>query len=423
MIERIKSALLVLLVASSLVQSYFLVFSSPKRMPSNQSEYVQTDVIGTQMAVEELLYPEQIVLHSGKSTHTVLYPNHLHYKEILKMLKGRTFDNIRRNAMLLSSMNWEQIRNNQLGVEVRFQEGVPFGLLKTILQLRGDLPLETEPVNRIWVYVNADTEEVRTFLLTPFNTYEARADLNSKNIEQMVGFGELRTPFRLRDDYYLPEEPLEVPKYKIAIETLPTDQLQKSLFIDPGNTRNFRNSDGSEIFTDGKRGLQIKPDQKWMSYSDPVPAVDSRNDIRESLNAAVQFVNQHGGWNGNFLAKALPQSQINGRQQFVFRQYYDSFPIISDRSDNFGIIRVMIQNRVVANYERSMLRMDPSKVERSLGKLEGGKALEDRISAYARRHMIVWITPAYQPVVQEGFIELLPVWALELRDGTFELLR
>jgi regulatory protein YycH of two-component signal transduction system YycFG len=321
-------------------------------------------------------------------------------------------------------LDWEEIRNKQAGVEVRFQRGgVPFSILKSVFQLRGDLPLDTEGVNRIWIYVNRDIEEVRTFFQTDYNNYEARADLNNKNIEQMVGFGELLVTFHMKDDYYLPDQPLEVAKYKIAVNTMPIDQLQKTLFVDPRNMRNYRKNDGSEIYTDGKRGLQVRPDQLWMSYTDPIPVVDSRNDVRENLNAAVQFINQNGGWNGSFMAKSLTQSQLIGRQQFTFRQYYDSFPIISDRSDNFGLIRTVLQNRVVANYERSMMMLDNTNVERSLKTIEGGKTLDDMLNAYSRKNLIVSVTPAYQPVVRDKFMELNPVWAVELRDGTYDILR
>ncbi|MDF2724050.1 MAG: YycH family protein [Paenibacillus sp.] len=424
MIERFKTALLAFLVLASLLQSYMLLFSSPRKMPTNEAEYVQTDLIGTQMTAEELIFPEQIVLHSGKSTHMALNPNHLHYKEVMKLLRGRTFDNFRRTGLVQLTIDWEDIRSRMAGVEVRFQRGgVPFSILKSVFQLRGDLPMDTEGVTRIWIYVARDTDEVRTLFQTDTNVYEARADMNNKNIEQMVGFGELLGTYHLKDDFYLPDQPLEIAKYTITVKTLPIDQLQKTLFVDPRNTRNFSKNDGSEMFTDGKRGLQIKPDQLWMSYTDPIPAVDNRNDIRESLNAAVQFINLHGGWNGSFMAKSLTPSQLVGRQQFTFRQYYDSYPIISERTDNFGLIRIVLQNRVVANYDRSLMILDHAVLERTIKTIEGGKALDDMLNAYPRRQQVVSLTPAYQPIFGEDDMVLNPVWAVELRDGSYEILR
>jgi hypothetical protein len=62
-------------------------------------------------------------------------------------------------------------------------------------------------------------------------------------------------------------------------------------------------------------------------------------------------------------------------------------------------------------------------VERSLKTIEGGKTLDDMLNAYSRKNLIVSVTPAYQPVVRDKFMELNPVWAVELRDGTYDILR
>jgi regulatory protein YycH of two-component signal transduction system YycFG len=423
MIERLKTVVLTVLVFLSLIQTYFLIFGSPKVTPTNPTEYVDAEVSGTRSTIEDVVFPAELILHSGKQTHTVLYPNHIHYQEIMKLLKSRTFENIRRSPPFLIPEDWEAVRDQHLGLEVRFRGEVPFSVLKSVFQLKGDLPLETDPVSRIWIFVQKENQEVRTFFFTEYNMFEARADLNNQNVEQMVGFGELHGTYQAKNGIYFPDAPLEMTQYKIAIDSIPIDQLQKTLFVDPRSARNFRNQEGSDIYTDGKRGLQIDPDQRWMTYTDPVPVVSTRNDVRANLIAAIQFINQHGGWNGQFIAKTIPQVPAIGRQHFTFLQYYDSFPIVSNRINGFGQIRISVQNRVVSNYERSMITLDETTIERSLKTIAGGKALDDLFAAFPRRGNVVALTPAYLPVVLEGFIELIPVWAAEMRDGTFEILR
>ena len=422
--EKLKSAILVILVGASLAQSYLLVFSSPKHLPAEQSvEYVETDIIGTKKTVEELLFPEQIVLHLGNGKHAVLYPNNQLYKEVYKFLKGRTFDNFRRSSSFTTSAELADVRNNMQGVEVRFRDGIPIGVLKSVLQLKGDVLIENEAITRIWIYAKSE-EEVKTYFMTDYATYEVRADLNIKDVERMVGFSELQQTYHSDDgEIYLPDDSIEVARYKIPFELMTVEQLQNSLFVDPRNTRNFRNRDGSEIFTDGKRGLQIRADRLWMSYSDPIPAVEARNDAWENLRAAVQFINQHGGWNGAYMAKTIPLLPIVGQQQFVFRQYYDSFPIIGDGGDHFGLIKITLQRGVTANYERSLIVPKNENIERSLAVLPGGKTLDDIIDAYPKKGSIVHVVPAYEPVVGDQYVELNPVWAVELRDGTYDLLK
>ena len=58
MMERMKTAVLTVLVFASLVQSYMLVFNTPKYEQIQQGQYVQSDLTGTQVAVEDLLFPQ-----------------------------------------------------------------------------------------------------------------------------------------------------------------------------------------------------------------------------------------------------------------------------------------------------------------------------------------------------------------------------
>jgi regulatory protein YycH of two-component signal transduction system YycFG len=424
MMEKLKSILLTLMIVSSLIQSYLLVFGEPRHGAAKENEYVEADVVGTRVSLDELLFPETIILHSGKETHTVLYPNNRFYTLIFESLKKRTFDSFRRSSSITVSPEWEEIRNKQPGVEIRFNEGIPFSVLKMLFLLKGDLPLDNELVQRIWIFTKDVKEDVKTYFLTEYNTYEARADLNNKDIEGYVGFNELQPTYRSKDgEIYLPDTAIEMTKFRVPYEPMTVEQFTKTLFVDPRNTRNFGNRDGSEIYTDGKRGLQIRNDQMWMSYTDPIPSVESRNDIKENLNSAVAFVNQHGGWNGQFAVKTIPQTPMFGKQMFTFRQYFDSYPIMSEKPEGFGLIKLVLQKGVVATYDRSMLSLGSRTLERSLTTIRGGKPLEDWLAANPRRPSIVGVYPAYQPVVMEKYIELNPVWAVEYRDGTYELMK
>lgn len=424
--EKAKTIFLVSLVALSLLQSYLLVFRSPNFDEVSTDEYLQAEPIGSQETVEELLFPAEIVLHLGDGEHTVLYPG-IHYDLIFQRVKQRTFDGFRRNYTQMLNSEWEDIRNNQIGVELRFRNGIPLNILQRIMQIRGDLPTENNTITRIWFFSKDGKEDVKTFFFTdnPFVIYEAtRADLNIKDVETSIGFGQIQTLYHTVDgDYYLPDQPLPAVKLTMPYEKLTGPQLQNSFFVDPGNTRNFRDRDGSDIYTDGKRGLQIKNERSWMSYSDPIPQVESRNDVSENLHSAVQFINQHGGWNGQYAASRVPLTPPIGRQNFRFRQYVNSFPIIAEESEHLGIIRIVLQKGVVSGYERSLVQMDVDRAERTEWTLPGGKELDEMIARYPRRAQVVSVLPAYRPTVSEENVTLEPGWVAELRDGTYEYLK
>jgi hypothetical protein len=55
--------------------------------------------------------------------------------------------------------------------------------------------------------------------------------------------------------------------------------------------------------------------------------------------------------------------------------------------------------------------------------LPGGKTLDNLIEQYSKKSDIVTVFPAYQVVVIKGKkVDLVPKWAVELKDGTNEFI-
>lgn len=426
MIEKSKSTLLFILVALSLLQSYMLAYSLPSFHTTNEggSGYVKTDLDGKLEKAENLLQPQQMIVHFGKEQHTVLYPDTQFYNLILQRLKGRTFDGFQRLSM--STVDWSEVRSQYKGVEIRFNEGIPINILDKIMQIQGDLVLQSDTINRIWIYMKDNKEEVRTFFLNEEGTviYEStKADLTVKDVEEFVGFGEYQTRYRMvNGDYYLPLYPIKIVKYKLRYKEFSSEQMQKSLFLDPGITRSLPERDGSEIYTDSKRGLRVRTEQKWISFTDPIAPVDGENDLRENLYAAVQFVNQHGGWNGDYLLHMAGNKGQEG-DVFVFQQYYGSYPIVSDGKTKYGEMRLSAQKGTVSSYERSLVNLDKEEAEKSQEILPGGTALDTKLANFAEGSVIKTVFPAYRPQLTKETLELTPVWVIEFLDGTRTILR
>ena len=427
--EKTKSLLLFLLVVSSLMQSYFLAYSTPNLDLINPTDYVQSELNGTQKGLADVLYPEQIILHFGKKKHTLLQLNQQFYQMIyMDLLKRRTFDGLRRTSLSGLNLNWETIRNDLPGFEVRFKAGIPLHTLQSIMQIKEDLPLENDSINRIWIYVKENKEEVRTFFFSDTNSvvYEVvKADLSVKDVEKYVGLGQFLTSYHTQyGAYYLPDQPLLMPRIRLAYTQFTPDQLKRSLFVDPNMTRFLLERDGTEIYTDSKRGLQLKNEQRWLSYTDPISApLENKNDIKENLLSAIQFINQHGGWNSSYVYSKVSPKQGFGAQTIVFRQYMDNYPIVNPDSSYFGFIKLVLQKGVVSSYERSLVNMDSKSAIRSEASLVGGKELDQLVNSYGKKADIVSVFPAYQAVFSADLlVELIPRWTVELRDGSYEYL-
>jgi regulatory protein YycH of two-component signal transduction system YycFG len=429
MMEKMKSVTLTILVILSLVQSYFLAYSSPKFDNVVQTDYVQNEVIGTQAELGDILFPEQIILHSGNNTHTLL-PLSLQFYSMIydNFLKRKFYDGFRRYETSSLNLNWDYIRKVNPGIELRFKEAIPLHVLQSILQIKQEAPLVDEMISRIWIYVVANTDEVHTYFLTNNSSvvYEAmKVDISADNVKKYVAFGQYLTTYHsLTGDYYLPDDSLIMTRIQASYSEFTADQLKRNLFVDPSMTRYFVERDLTQTYTDGKRALQLKNATHWMKYSDPISTpVNNNNDAKENLLSSIKFINEHGGWNGTYIYNRMISDLDTGSQTFLFRQYVDNYPLIGLPPNEFGYIKLVLQRGVVSVYERSLINIDNNSIVKKEAFLPGGKTLDNLIDNYAKRFEIVTVFPAYQVVVVKGKkVDLVPRWAVELKDGTNEFI-
>jgi regulatory protein YycH of two-component signal transduction system YycFG len=428
MIESLKSIFLVLLIGTSLYQSFILAsYSPPKIEPIQQSNYVQTETPGKQSELADMLFPDQLIIHLGNQQHSVLYPNNYYYTRLLDNIKQRSFKGFRKTSMYLVNVNWEEVRTKQLGVEIRFRDGIPFTILQQLFRIEGEIPVENDKITKIWIYSKGTNDEVRAFFFTdsPGVGYEViGADFTSKDVENFVAYGEPTNLYKTTNsgDYYLPLKPLRLPSYTFTYTQLTADQLKQSLFVDPGITRYLKERDGSEIYTDSKRGFQLNRDQRWVTYSDPVAPAASKTEVLDDLLAGIKFINQHIGWDGKYMVSRTPQKQLMDNQTFMFRQYYESLPIVTAQPEGFGTMKMEVQKGVISGFERSMVIPDLKSAQRRDNELMSGEALEERLQYYKNRSSIASIFPAYRPLVTDKTLTLTSVWALEMRDGTYDFI-
>ncbi|RXZ83837.1 hypothetical protein EBB07_05520 [Paenibacillaceae bacterium] len=425
MMDKVKTTVLVVLVALSLLQSYFLAYSFPSlsKTISSEQDYVQTEKMGPEEKVENVIFPMDMILHFGNGKHTLLYPGTEFYDRIFDKLKSREFKGFQRNS--LNAFNWNEVRNSNTGVELRFDNGMPVELLQKVLKLEGDLQFMEDTIDRIWIFRMEEREEVKVYFFSSDGdtAYESmRADLTISDVQEYVGFGAYLTPYSTADGrLYLPDKPLQAVEVTVGFNTYTPEQMQRNLFFNAGSTRAIEDRSGTQIYTDGKRGLEVEQGGQWVRYTNPVSSASSPNNLSDNVYAAIQFVNDHGGWDGTH--HFVNPGELERGRLVVFRQYFNSLPIVSYPSFRFGDMRLVLQQGVIAEYERSLVTLGELADTKVVRYLPGGKALEDALANYDRRVEVKTLFPALESsLASEEEIRLTPVWAVRLRDGTIETL-
>lgn len=426
MMEKAKTSALIILVVLSLLQSYLLAYSMPGLGVTVRSDqdYVNTEPIGKPTSVESVIFPEELIIHLGNNKHTVLYPNTQFYEMILNQrIQGREFKGFQRNPSDL--LDWEKVRKNDIGIELRFNNGIPVELLQKLLKLEGDLLFLNETIDRIWIFKTTGTEEIRTFFFSADGqmVYESvRADLTVRDVQDYVGFGQFQPQYTMTSDgLYLPTAPIQATEMVFPYEVYSPDMMQRSFFFDPSTTRAFEDRSGSQIFTDGKRGLQVEQNGMWISYTDSAASKKTENRLSDNVYASVDFINQHGGWDGvHRFVNPLPVDQS---KYIHFKQYIEQLPVIENTPFKYGYMRLTLQQGVITEYARSLITLGENTESRSVRWLSGGETLQKQLQSYERRSEVVALFPALQPLPMEGSkMRFIPVWAVRLEDGTEDVL-
>ncbi|MNO14999.1 Two-component system YycF/YycG regulatory protein YycH [compost metagenome] len=426
--ERLKSLLLALLVVCSLVQSYFLIYRLPgsDTVVKTENDYIRTEDMGEDLEVEKMLYPSQIAVHLGDNRHTVFYPDSTFYNLIYSRLKGRQFDGFQRYPV--QNVDWKDIRS-RMGIELDFGRGIPVSLLQKVMQIASDPLFEGESISRLLIYNTENEDQVRVFFFSSQGdvVYEAtKADLTIQDVRQQVDFGKNWTPYTLEDGYYIPEQPIDMIETGLNIGLYTTEQMQRSLFFDASITRYIREKDGSEIYTDSKRSLQVKQDRNWINYTDPAaPAAGENNPGRNALSA-VDFVNQHGGWNGQYRLEQTEGADPD-RHTVIFKQYYGlgqygAFPIIDLSTFHYGEITLEMRQGTITGYERSLIYPQGDTFAKKVVQLAGGDELREQISRIEIESKVKELYPAYVPSLTKEGLLLKPMWVAELDNGATRLL-
>lgn len=423
--ERVKSWILALLVLGSLVESYYLIYRLPGTDSAVLSEnlYVKTDNMGPEEKVENLLYPDKMIIHMGDGKHTLFYPSSTFYNLILNRLKGRGFESFQRRSV--QDFNWNQIRKENPGIELSFGAGIPVTLLQRIMQLSPDSLFAGESIDKIWIYnVKNDSKAHAIFFSTRGDiVYEAaKVDLTVQDIQQHVDFGKNLTSYTtVNGDYYVPDSKISLVEVEMPSGMYTIEQMQSNLFFDAGSTRYIREKNGSEIYTDSKRSLQVDQEQNWMSYSDPAALPAGESTPAKDALEAVDFVNQHGGWNGTYRLAATEEGRLE--RMVSFQQYYGSYPygsypIMSKPQLQYGVINLELQQGTVSSYDRSLIYIDENKSEKKVVELSGGEELQSQLTQIGKASSVKDLTPAYVPVEKGEKLQLLPVWRVTLSDGS-----
>jgi regulatory protein YycH of two-component signal transduction system YycFG len=424
--EMIKTIFLTALVIVSLLQSWLLAYRIPAFDTVEPTNYLKPEKLGEEKKWTDIVSPYRIVFHYGDNGHTLLFPTTTYYQMVVRALVDRSFDVLQESKA--DAVDWSRMYEQTKGIELQFDTSVSLHTLGRWTSLAGSYAQDVR-VDRVWLYYDESRNDMRALWISDADgrVYATRTDFPQELLQRYLAIGQYQSKYSyiktsiedsVPQGYYLPDEPILMAKYRLFYQPITADQMKTILFVDPSIVKQIQERDGSMIYTDGNRGLQIHPGERGFTYNSPVPPSESEQQTAdaktENLPLAVQFVNQHGGWNGTFRIYDRSEDP-QGVERMMFRQYFGAYPIFEMEDPIFSEVQIGMLGGSVSTYSRSLLQMDVDAVieEESIRTADKAELLAQLEAAGLAPSEIRNVRLAYQAELSNEFVDLVPVWMIE----------
>lgn len=367
--EGLKSILLVMLIGISLSFSYLLWESEPTPLPLVPAKYELPAKIGEQETWEDLLQPNEVVLHLGDNRHTVIFPTTPEYTLLWRSLKELQF--FRLTEVSPTTDDWKALLERRTGIEYNFRNPLPVPLLRKAINIPKEIENDLSTVNKIWI--TNDPERNTVYLLSAKEGKVFQGEIGKPSNPSFIDIPQLLSMGTKKEEWipllgespgswdylslrYLPKNPLEIMTFHYELTRIGEQEMARSLFLDLSITREITERDGSRIFTDGIKSLQTNPSTGQMRYYVPGYEVQGGATTYEDPAYLLEFMNQHQGWTGQYV---IDQADlIVGNTVLRFRQQVRGLSLYDqDEKEGIGIISIKGTAGHPSEYIRSLFRL------------------------------------------------------------------
>jgi regulatory protein YycH of two-component signal transduction system YycFG len=431
--ERIKNIILAALVLLSLLLSWQLMTYHPQYDYLNQGHYDQLEGLAESKDWRELFKPHLVVYHLAEGEIRVAPPNTYVYNLIYEKMNGwelelvKAVDSERKEE-------WQALLEQAEGIEFLFWHGLPLEVITSLF--KGDneksglseSELERAWIRRMLLYQDPhfQNEVSLLFIQEEGSLLESRiTNLSLRELNALIEYGKEQYPYQAiyGDDaktvfapvHYVSKEPVMMAEVHYHYKRIPIHHMLTYLFVDPSLARRIEQKGNTILYIHGPRGLQVDQDYTTMHYFHP--QVDQlQNGTLFNLvqsDRAVQFVNQHKGWDKDYLFDQLHVIKSEFLVQFQFREYLDTYPVYSEQGVHLSRLNIDLKPDRVVGYSRSLLQRGEM-ISQKTRKLPSGTALWAKLEeSGVDLSRIQLVRPGYKLVLDETVMKYIPCWVID----------
>lgn len=423
--EKIKSIILLLLVLNSLLLSGLLIFYKPSNTIESISEYIPRLKFGQDTTLKQVTNPNQFVIHDRENGHFVINLDSYGHEMLVTEMEQWSFYNF---SQVNEKIDWVDLIENRQGIEIIYPLSLPDSLMQSMFKVISSNE-QINGINRIWIYGENDGNVGAYFISDEKDqVYKAQTSISSQKLTQYshIAAGQPKYNYywayplddkeKVDQAYYLPNEGLTVEVQRKIMTPVAIEDFIQLLFIDPSLVKRIEmENENNILFTDGNRSMQYFLDERYISFFQPVTDNEREIDLNKDAYASVRYVNQHGGWDGEYLLDNIEQA--SGSSFFRFKKYINGYPLLNDEG-NYGTIKLKTTDGIVSAFDRSIIFLENATQETRYEKTYSDSELFEQLTIRGvTEEDIANIELNYIIKTAFEFVLIDPYWVVYLTDG------
>ncbi len=443
MLEKFKSLLLLLLIASSLFFTYQLWYGHKPTELAVEDTFEQVDAEQPRL-VEDAIIPSQVVINRGDEYY-YFRKDEVHFNRLWMFISSllKTVDNSFASGEPPELVELKELEEETIAcIKCYFDPLLPIGDEMPFLN---DVSGDGLNVLKIycyddasWLVINqpgaggtkhvslnqADSRQVNNFLSYVIMDHDQTYTLLTSELVSELFNWEIE----VRPSIYVPNDKVIMNSLLLDQELLDVDLLLKTFFVDHSLARVIEERDGGLLYTDGEKGLRLTDYNFEYSYPRLEEGTTSAL-YDEALRNSINLISYHGGWPANL---RLDSIELQSRRGNLFYStewimYYNGYPIHTAQPTkaSFNDLGLFHFSRMLFRPEDDsiVINEDPVSVEKTyrVNVADWSEAVKKAIDQFDDLLMISGATIrlgqvdlGYAALNTEGLPKAVPVWIISI---------
>ncbi|NIK11544.1 YycH family regulatory protein [Alkalibacillus almallahensis] len=421
-LEKLKSAVLVILVATSLGLTFALWTYQPQYEEMDEITYLEENELdGEQQTISEVMTPDQIIFNNNNTFSRL--KSKTEEQQLFQDMSDWTFSKLDQYPSEENGDVWTP------NVELVMPVSVPYEAINQLFDVDDSTNQQTGSFNRVFFQLTRGSEEqirvsftsdrhdqVLNGLIESVSAYDHLQgyiyDDNTASMEKV----ELHED-QPRDYIYLTREDTIATEHTVLLNELDEQPLRNVLFSNPTLiSQQTTGGDYEKILTDGSRLLRFNSAFSSGHYIEYLkPATEELSDLNsmELLTRSMNHTNDYYGWTNNFNASELSEQS----QTIQYRMHQNGYPVFDD--NQYVTLQQIWANQELESLSRPLFKLTTPFQDRDNVELTSGISIYnylERSSQEISLSLVSDIKMGYDLSEEEGSSNVLflePKWFIK----------